>query len=88
VMHGLRVTQGAAGSNRHVARKMSAGSVSGRLKGWLGLGWSCPLDLFFAYGGKKWQLGVANLYIVLKSATSYQIWAVEGLEQTDKLAGW
>ena len=38
VMHGLRVSQGATSANRHAGRKMGAGSVSGKLKAWLGLG--------------------------------------------------
>ncbi len=38
VMHGLRVSQGAATSNRYQGRNTGAGSATGRLKAWLGLG--------------------------------------------------
>lgn len=38
VMHGLRVSQGAAVANRLQGNQMGAGSVTGRLKSWLGLG--------------------------------------------------
>jgi cell division protein FtsA len=38
VMHGLRVSQGAVASNRHQGRTSGAGSATGRLKAWLGLG--------------------------------------------------
>lgn len=38
VMHGLRVSQGAATPNRYQGRNTGAGSATGRLKAWLGLG--------------------------------------------------
>ena len=38
VMHGLRVSQGAATSNRYQGRNAGTGSATGRLKAWLGLG--------------------------------------------------